>query len=86
MKQVKIYSAVFMLLFSTASMAQSKDAPPPPPDVVAPPTPEIKGYPWTRNGENVWVVKTPKKVIVPIPAIPPPPPPPPAPPAHADKD
>lgn len=33
--------------------------PPPPPP---PPPPDIKGHSWTRNGQNVYVVKPPKKV------------------------
>ncbi len=48
-----------------AVMRHNNPAPPPPP-------PNIIGYPATRNGKDVWVMK-PRPIK---PAVPPPPPPP----------
>jgi hypothetical protein len=84
MKQFDISIAVSLLLFSTATIAQTKKNSIPPPTVIQvekpapPPPPEIKnGHPWTRNGENVWVakptIKLPNGKWVSL--VPPPPPP-----------
>ncbi|HEV8079896.1 MAG TPA: hypothetical protein VGP43_04235 [Chitinophagaceae bacterium] len=59
-----------------------KVAPQPPPEMKlvkpAQPNPtDIKGHPWTRNGQTVWVVKPPKPIQSPKPPKPPIPPPPP---------
>ncbi len=79
-----------LLLFSTIIFAQQKTppappelkvAPPPPPEMklVNPPPPpsDIKGHPWTRNGQTVWVAKPAKPIQPPKPPKPPIPPPPP---------
>ncbi len=59
--------------------AKTPMSPPPPPpapvirhNIPAPPPTNIIGYPATRNGKDVWVMK-PRPIK---PAIPPPPPPP----------
>ena len=55
------------------------EKPPTPPIPPSPPdASDIKGHPWTRNGQTVWVVKPPKPMQPPtppkLPVLPPPPP------------
>ena len=89
MKQLKMSIAALLIFSVTASAQTKKDTlPPPPPSLpkvvtvekpAPPPPPELpKGHPWTKNGEDIWVMKParPAKLVKPLP--PPPPPPPPA--------
>jgi hypothetical protein len=83
MKQLKICITVMLLLISITTFSQTKKhrlPPPPPPEIktkqpmeapVTPLPPELLkyGYPATRNGKDVWVMK-PRPIK---PAIPPPP-------------
>lgn len=83
MKFIKLLLFSWLLLFSTAAFSQVKkpqpqaDVPTPPPPPPPPPK-ASKGHPWTRNGEDVWVMEPPKPAIPVKPStspIPPPPPP-----------
>ncbi len=64
-----------MLLFFSVAVSQTKIPPPPAPvmrhkdTAPLPPPPKIIGYPATRNGKNVWVMK-PRPIKATIPTLP----------------